>query len=210
MNAIAIMKQGFKSIGGAVSLFAVNLVVSGSSQALPFDYIEFLPAYTHVATACTIDEADTSSYTYNLGSLGVPTGLGFIANSTDLNLYAWCNIANPLDEGNPEWNGLIVGFRDPDGTDAKARVRAYLYRVSRVNGVQKLLATFDSNVPSGTNFVQNTFNWQEGFTVLPSRTFNFFQYEYFVMLHLSRKTTAPVQYPVVTKFRLAEIQKSPG
>lgn len=186
--------------GAAISLLAGSF--ASSTQAAVPGYIDFLPAWTSTASSCNVDEVSQADYATTGAALGFKFG------SAALNLYAWCNVVNPLDAGNPDgasgrplWNHLIVGFRDPDGKGTNARVRAYLYRVSRSNGSSATIASFDSNA-------WNNPNWQEGLISFSPNKMDFLKYSYHVYIWISRSTTQV--FPYISTLRIANATKIPG
>jgi len=154
--------------------------------------IEYLPAWTHAASACSPDEAALSKYAF--------TNADFSFNSTSVSdvgglglpvlIYVRCNVLNPLDAGNPTWNSMYVGYQDPDGQGFKYQVFVRLRRLSRTTGGVSTVATFNSN--SLTNTARS-----ERFVTF-SHNFDFLNNEYYVEIGISRTDTLanPVAYMV--------------
>jgi hypothetical protein len=145
--------------------------------------------WTHVASACAVDEGSAASYEVNAGRFKVKTGATLPAT-----VIARCNVTNPLDSGlDPYWDWLEVTYRDPDGTGTDSQVRALLYRVSNATGGVFLLATFDSNAFASTT--DNT----EG--ILFGGTLDFDNYAYFVEIRVRRSGSDD---PTMSIVRLAQ------
>jgi hypothetical protein len=107
------------------------------------------------------------------------------------NIYARCNVTNPVDGGgNPHWSVLELVYKDPGST---TQVTGILYRVSNTTGGISPIATFDSNL-----FAQLT--TQQVNSVLFGHNFNFFAYAYYVELKVNR--TATTYLPDVAIVRL--------
>lgn len=186
-----------------------GVILSSHTGAFAVDgYIDFLPAWTHVASACAVDEDSLSKtstagayFTFKGASVSAPGGplLGPIP------LFARCNVVNPLDArglepGNPNWNALIVTYLDPDGTGTAHRVQARLVRVSRATGAGATIATFNSNSLNITTQTERLklFNHQ----------FDFGDYYYYVELALTR-TDASTGNPRLAAVRLAQASSVP-
>src|SRR2546423_944188 len=87
--------------------------------------IEVLPAWTSTASSCSLDPASAamsafSNADFKFSGSNVGGGTAIVVR---------CNVANPLDTGNPSWNTLFVGYQDPDGIGTKHRVLARLRRL---------------------------------------------------------------------------------
>lgn len=190
-----------KALVGVLGLAAGAL--PGVSTAEVDGYFDWLPAWTQTANACTVDDLSIADAQVSYG------GLSFKSGSSASYLYAWCNVTNPLDAESPDglasrpnWDGLIVGYRDPDGLGTGSRVTATLFRVSRSTGGTASVAQFDSNKWRAVT------SWQEGLVEIPStRKFDFANYEYHVLISLYRSSTA--QSPYVTKLRIAPVEEVP-
>ncbi|MGZ8218120.1 hypothetical protein [Methylomagnum sp.] len=175
------------------------LLLSGNSFAT-----EYLPAWTHVASACSIDESSLAKYQFNFSDFGYKSGMYSTASTAYPNgfepIVVRCNVTNPVDFDNPKWNTLMLGYQDQDGTAAANRVTAILYAVSRANGTNTPIAGFDSN--SSTQTVRG-----EGYTVF-SKPFDFLNNEYYVEIAVTRRN---VEFnPVAFMVRLTQSDyKSP-
>ncbi len=173
-----------------------------ASATFPF-FAEFLPAWTHVASACAVDEASLSKFASsgpNFTFMG--TNISDIGRAP-IPIIARCNVLNPLDGGNPQWSALIVGFDDPDATGAVHRVTAALRRVSRFTGSVSTVASFNSN---GNNLLSNPSGRREALVQF-NHNFDFEGNEYYVELGLTR--TATSGNPVVYSARLTRAQPVP-
>jgi hypothetical protein len=154
--------------------------------------IEIPPFWTHVASACSVDESALSKYAFNLADFGFATGKvsdigGF---GLPIPIFARCNVLNPLDTGDPLWNTLIVGYQDPDGTAPKYQVLVRLRRVSRSTGGISTMATFNSNLTTLTTRGERSVN--------VAGPFDFLHNEYFVEIGVARTDTLgnPIVYMV--------------
>jgi len=185
-----------KKILSPATLFVACLLLSAVDTHAQ-QLIESLPAWTHVASACSVDEANLSKYSFNFADFGFKSGavsdvgaFGFA-----LPITARCNVVNPLDSGNPSWNTLIVGYRDPDGPGIKYQVIVRLRRLSRFTGGVSTVATYNSNLVPLTAR-------GEGFVQFSSTSFDFLKNEYFVEINVSRTDTNadPVVYMVRLEF----------
>lgn len=148
-------------------------------------FTEFLPAWTHTASSCAVDEDSLVKYQVNAAN--------FTFESTEISdpglfgpipIIARCNVLNPLDAGNPVWDALVVGYRDPDGTGTAHRATARLFRVSRPTGNVFQVAAFNSNT-NAVNITTRT----EGLVQF-NHTFDFLNNEYFVQIELVRTSTS--------------------
>jgi hypothetical protein len=137
-------------------------------------YLDRLPAWTHVGSACAVDEGSLDKFNFASATLSFKS----FKSGT---VVARCNVLNPLDVGNPDWNGLIVDYRDPDGKGTAYRVRALLKSLLRSTGSTSTIATFDSNAFATTTRVEHL----KTFT----HTFDFLKYEYYVEIWIDRATT---------------------
>jgi hypothetical protein len=155
--------------------------------------VEFLPVWTHVASACAVDEEFPGKYAFSSSDFTFKGNE--ISHLGVLPIVVRCNIVNPLDEGNPNWDTLIVGYRDPDGTADNHRVTVRLRRLARPTGTTSTIATFTSNSSSVTTRTENSVGF--------SHAWDFLKNEYYVEIELIRKNTTarPLAYMV----RLAKI-----
>lgn len=191
------MKATIKTVL-SMMLSAVALVAP-VRFAHAIDYYEFLPAWTHTASSCAVDESALNKYQFSLADFsfkGTETSdvLYWIGAPIAQPIVARCNVVNPLDSGDPDWNALIVGYQDPDGTSTAHSVRARLYRVSRPTGTVSQVAAFDSNSSSTTTRTEKQ--------VIFSHSFDFLNNEYFVQMELIRQNTN--QNPVIYSARLTK------
>jgi hypothetical protein len=146
--------------------------------------------WTHVASACAVDEADAAQYEVNAARFKVATGVTLPAT-----VVARCNVTNPLDSAaDPNWNTLEVAYRDPDGTGTGSQVKALLYRASNATGGISLLETFDSNAFPAVG--DNTAR------VLLGGSLDFLNYAYFVEIQVKRSNAG--NDPTVSIVRLLE------
>jgi len=144
--------------------------------------------WTHVASACAVDEASDTRYDANLSSLqhrGTETG----------EILARCNVVNPeqFDMASSSAHSLQVNFQDPDGAENAYRVLVRLNRASNA-GPTQVLATFDSNAP------EIPVGPTEGFANFDHH-FDFVSNAYYVTLRVIRSNTA--QRPLVWNVRIA-------
>ena len=145
---------------------------------------ETLPAWTHTASSCEVDEESAGRYTLSGADftyLGGAEG-GLVASQPPLT--ARCNVTNPLDSGNPSWDHLIVTYRDYDLSCTFNRVVVRLYRVPRVPGLSQLVATFNSDTVGGCSgfFFGSMTESNVAFT----HKFDFLNNAYFVDIQLVR------------------------
>jgi len=179
----ALIRNSLRAFG-ALSL--LTLLASGEAHAAGI--------WTHVASACAVDESSTAKYEMTAGRFKFKSG----QTGT---IYARCNVTNPQDDGtDPWWNQLEVVYRDPDGIAAGSQVKATLYRVYNSNGgVSSAGTAFDSNTLAATSDNKGT---------TPAggiSDFNFTDYAYFVQLQVTRSSTA--SDPTVSIVRLLEDMK---
>lgn len=131
--------------------------------------------WTHVAAACTVDEASTAKFDASAARFrhkGSSTG----------KIYARCNVVNPVDAGTkPSWNAMELVFKDNGDGE---RVLAELYRVSNSSGGIYLIGSVDSNSFPGSANEQTEWDW------LTSTGFDFYKYAYYVLLTVDRTGTA--------------------
>ncbi len=131
--------------------------------------------WTHVAAACTVDEASTAKFD--------ASGARFRHKGSNTGkIYARCNVVNPVDAGTkPSWNAMELVFKDNGDGE---RVLAELYRVSNSSGGIYLIGSVDSNsFPASVN--EQT-EWE----LLTSTNFDFYKYAYYVLLTVDRTGTA--------------------
>lgn len=175
----ALIRNSLRAFG-ALSL--LTLLASSEAHAAGI--------WTHVASACEVDESSTAKYEMTAARFKFKSG----QTGT---IYARCNVTNPQDDGSdPWWNQLEVVYRDPDGIAAGSRVKALLYRVTNATGGVVLVGTFDSNTLAATG--DNKGDAPAGGV----SDFNFTNYAYFVELQVTRSSTA--SDPTVSIVRLLE------
>lgn len=181
----------------AMSALLLGIVFTSPApvgSAVP-GYMDFLPAWSHVGSAFTVDEGSATKYAMGTASFGFKTGQ---ISSTGLRgilnpIVARCNVTNPLDSGNPGWNALIVDYLDPDGTGTNYRVYVILYRLDRSTGSVSTVAKFDSNTVALTTRGERQ--------VIFTHAMDFLNNEYFVQVQVYRADTSGS--PVVNAVRLA-------
>jgi hypothetical protein len=132
--------------------------------------------FTIVPSACVVDEADTTLYSFNSPKLM------FAAGKTGT-IGVRCMVTNPVDSGllfgpsapNPTWHAITIGCNDPDGSSGlDYEVHASLARVRISNGVSSTITQIDCNT--------NTKSF--------SHTFDFWNYAYWIGINIQRKNTA--------------------
>ncbi len=160
-------------------------------------FVESLPVWTHVVSACTPDESSNYRFTNATFSFFGETtsNNGLLANP----IVVRCNVTNPLDGGNPLWNTLIIGYQDPDGQGTDALVTASLIRVARPTGSLSTLASFSSNLFATTSKTEGR--------AAVAQNFDFLKYEYYVEIRLYRQTTT--YNPQAFSARLTRITQVP-
>lgn len=176
----ALVRNSLRAFG-ALSL--LTLLASGEAHAAGI--------WTHVASACAVDEASAAKYDVNAARFKVKTG------QQPATVVARCNVTNPQDDGSdPWWNTLEVTYRDPDGTGAGSQVKALLYRVTNATGGVVLIGTFDSNAYATTG------DYTARVLVGGAADFDFDNYAYFVEIQVKRSDTA--NDPTISIVRLYE------
>jgi len=121
------------------------------------------------ASACIVDEADTSQYSVNLGKVT------FRANATGA-IGLRCKVSNPMDSGaNPGWSKITIGAQDPDGCGSTYKISATLKRVRISDNATFSVATVTGCSLNGTS----TF----------IHIFDFANYTYYVGVTLERANT---------------------
>jgi hypothetical protein len=175
----AFMLNGLRVVG-AISLLGSLAVGEARAQSV----------WTHVASACAVDDGSAAKYEVTAARFKVRTGATLPAT-----VVARCNVTNPQDSGlDPNWEWLEVAYRDPDGVATGNQVKALLYRVSNATGGISLWATFDSNEIAATG--NNTAGvWFGG-------TLDFQNYAYFIEIQVTRSDTA--NDPTISIVRLKE------
>jgi hypothetical protein len=111
----------------AISKTVLSMTLSALALLVPArfthasHFVESLPAWTHTASSCAVDDDTLNRYVVNAADfIHSPIHTGAIV--------ARCNVVNPLDNSNPLWNTLIVGYQDPDGTGPAYQVVVRLLR----------------------------------------------------------------------------------
>jgi len=197
-----------------MTLFATGAIVTATSAfALPANWGDSLTAWTATASSCAIDESSAGKYEVSgsqfryLGT-NVSTTSYFPLLITQP-ITVRCNVTPIYDyvpqapEGfipasnlavNPQWNTLIVGYKDPDGIGTNASVSASLKRVIRATMVESTVATFNSNLSASVaaNEDVKPFN----------HAFDFQNNDYYVEINLYRTDTS-VATPAAYTVRLA-------
>jgi hypothetical protein len=221
MNAT--IKAGTNTrISSASKLSAIPLMLAlgfpepGQSMVIGsyFEPAAATPPWTQVASACAPDEAAQHKFTATEADVGFRSGLVTEETVEGSAPYYWpytaaipvvarCNVAGAMDHGAPSWNGLVIGYSDPDGSGPTARVTARLVRVSRPWGSTEVIATFDSN---RTDNPANTERHEEAVQFFHS--FDFSENEYFVQFSVSRSNANLI--PAVFSLRLTTLEKIPG
>ncbi len=102
-------------------------------------------------------------------------------NNVDL-IQVVCKISEPL-PSDGVWD-LNVTYRDSNGTTGGAYVIARLFSLSRLSGVQTLVAVFNSNSSSAVGVTKGSIAF--------SHTFDFVASYYYVVLLLDRTQTNQV------------------
>ena len=172
-------KNGLRVLG-AVSL--LSLLADGEARAQSI--------WTHVASACVVDDRSATQYEITAARFKVKNGTTLPAI-----VVARCNVTNPQDSGlDPYWNYLEVAYRDPDGTATGSQAKASLYRVSNATGGISLLQAFDSNAFAANTDTKNGIWFFE--------PLDFSRYAYFVEIQVKRSSTA--SDPTVSIVRLFE------
>ncbi len=154
--------------------------------------------WTHVGAAAAIDDPHRHKYNTTGGHLK------FKGNYTGW-IYARCNVTNPLDNGNPDWNSIEVVFRDQDGAGSKYQVVATLYRVSPTSGAVRWIAKFDSNAAGASAATDSTQRSHAYFRTTSSgfESLNFSYFAYYVALAIYRADTD--KNPRIYSVRLGKV-----
>jgi hypothetical protein len=192
------------------SLLLVSTVGVARAQEIRFSN----GAWTHVASACTVDEQSPG---HSLGG----AGLSFAASRTG-EILARCNVTNLLQsaadtEGcsDCQWNTLEVVYRDPDGAASGNQVTVSLHEVSNTGLAEvpvtivdpltgrpvavfdpSLVVQFNSNAAGGATAAVQTRS------VDFSHDFNFEDNAYYVLLRVRRNLASTGNNPAVFVVRL--------
>jgi hypothetical protein len=94
--------------------------------------------WTTVASACMPDENAIASYSND-------SAASFIATGITGDIVLRCNVTNPADIGDPDWNVMDVTYNDQDGPGIDKAVWVSLRRVHESTGVSSTIASFNSN-----------------------------------------------------------------
>jgi hypothetical protein len=208
------MKTIRKTLIGLFGAGAVIMTTNASAQ-LPTGWYDSLPAWTSTASSCAVDEGSAGKYEFagtQFRFLGANVSSTSYANNIPLvqPITVRCNVTPmydyvPAKQGDlipipaywksVSWNAMVVGYKDPDGMGAAARVTAILKRVNRATQGESTIITFDSNTA-----VDNVAT--EGVKTF-THTFDFKNYEYYVELNLVRTGTA-VATPIAYSVRLTK------
>lgn len=197
--------KGFRALLYAGVAYAGVSTSWISPAGADWNYYERGPAWTHTASACAVDPRQFGKALSGGADLSfLPTAFSDappVLHWLYLPLVARCNVVNPLDADpanqNPGWNGLIVGYADPDGRGPNTSVGVQLVQVSRDTGNISTIAAFESNnydpTVRGEEMVQFT------------QPIDFKHNEYYVELDLIRTPLATQQSPVVYSVRLVNV-----
>jgi hypothetical protein len=152
------------------------ITIEGTSEE------EFLPAWTHVGSACTVDEDSLGKFEFVnadfkfKGTNVSPPSVGGL-----LPITARCNVVNPLDAENPDWNRLVVGYQDSNGTNGQNGAIVRLKRINRPGGSLATIATFNSDSFSSINRAEASIPF--------NHAWDFLRNEYFIQIELYRGNT---------------------
>jgi hypothetical protein len=131
------------------------------------------PTWSASATSCVPDAASIENNSFTTANGRVAHRAG---NVDPIKLI--CQVSgDPSQFPGGVWR-IVLTYRDSTETSASAHVAASLFRISRSNGSQTGVATFDSNTNEGVLV-------RKSFTQF-SHTFNFDASYYFVQLVLDR------------------------
>lgn len=212
-------KTAFHSTSRLASIpLMLALCYSNTSHSMVignyFETAASTPPWTQVASTCTPDETAQRKYAATDGDVGFRSG--FVTTETvegaapyfwpytdSIPVVARCNVTNAMDHDAPSWNGLVIGYVDPDGSGAAARVTARLVRVSRPSGTTEVIAWFDSNQSGNAADLDRHED-----AVRFSHAFEFSENEYFVQFSVSRSDENLI--PAVFSLRLTTLEKVPG
>jgi len=197
-----------------MTLLATGTIVAATTaSALPAGWVDSLTAWTATASSCAVDESSAGKYEFNLSQFRY-LGANFSDTtgrpplSTLKPITVRCNVTPIYDylKGapdiflpnavaiSPDWNTLIVGYKDTDGISTKARVTASLKRVIRATMGESTVATFDSNLSASVVANEDV----KAF----SHIIDFQHNDYYVEINLTRTDTT-VATPVAYTVRLA-------
>jgi hypothetical protein len=211
------MKTLHKNLIGLLG--TATMMISTSTFALPVGWGDGVPAWSATASSCAIDESSKSKHEFtssqfrflgtNISDLG--TVIGPIRLTLPVPITVRCNVTPVYDyvpavpappgglfgmpaywKSSINWNALIVGYKDPDGTATNAQVTAVLRKVSRTTLTESTIATFNSNSFVDASNIENV----KTFT---PQVFDFHANEYYVEINLYRTDTTvatPVAYSV--------------
>jgi hypothetical protein len=137
-----------------------------------------VPVWSSNATSCA---ADADSIMFDRYT----TSKGIVAHrSTNVDpIQLSCEISDPSSLQGTQWN-LIVTYLDSTGMTNTANVTAKVMRISRTTGVQKVVATFNSDSSAATTMGQGSVGF--------SHTFDFTASFYYVLITLDRNSTSEI------------------
>lgn len=142
---------------------------------------ELLPAWTCVGSACTVDEDSLGKFEFANADFkfrGTNVSSTVAQSGALVPITARCNVTNPLDTDNPDWNRLFVGYQDTNGTNSQNGVVVRLKRINRPSGTVFDVATFNSNLQNTTNRTEKS--------ITLNHDWNFLANEYFLQIELTR------------------------
>ena len=203
-----ILRNSVMTLLASATVFAAT-----NASALPTGWVDSLTAWTATASSCSVDESSFGKYEFNgsqfryLGT-NISTTVGTPPFVLSQPIVVRCNVTpiydyvKGLPDGfipnavakSPDWNTLIVGYKDADGVLTTTRVSAVLKRVIRSSLVESTVATFDSNLFTSLVAHEDV----KAFT----HAFDFQNNSYYVELSLTRANTSVIT-PTVYSVRLA-------
>jgi len=157
-------------------LVIVALLLWGLLLSARATHRDSLTAWTHVASACPVDETSQQKYDSHVHVLK------FKGNETG-SIFARCNIAARKIDVGGDALALEVTYTDPDGPGTTYQVRALLRRVRRTDGANFLVTEFNSNNFPASPKAQTHF-------VTIDHHFAFDQNAYYVEFRLTRNSSA--------------------
>jgi hypothetical protein len=199
------MKIRLMLLAFATACGALAVAAPVDAQPLPG---ETLPAWTHTASSCEVDEESNGRYTLTGPDFSYKGGMQGGPSTEVPALMARCNVANPLDSGNPAWNRLIVTYRDTDLGCPFNRVVVKLFRVPRVPSTTRqltLIATFNSDTVS-EGCQEIFFGSMTEDAVAFSHQFDFLNNAYHVEIQLFRLDNE-FPPPIARMVRLARVEE---
>jgi hypothetical protein len=172
-------------VGGRTLLATGALLLSPLSMIGSAQYDRGI--WTHVASACAVDEASLTKYDQHVSVLGFKgANIG--------TLVARCNVENLPLEQMFEYPLLEVTYKDPDGFGTTFQVRAMLIMANETGTFK--IAEFDSNnFPASPNFQRQAVSY--------SHTFDFAANAYYIDIRVTRNSTA--ESPTAAIVRLLSV-----